>query len=96
MLAGQPRRISDYPDCYTGWNYIGSIGSMVSLVAALLFIFIVYKQFADKIIMTDVIFPEYYNNRNKIIKIKSEQFEYNVSIPPKFHTYNELPVTYIN
>ena len=95
-LAGQPRRISDYPDCYTGWNYISSIGSMVSLVAAFLFIYIVYKQFADKIVLTEIkgaLFPEYYNSRNKILKLKSEQLEFNVSIPPKFHTYNELPVT---
>lgn len=96
LLAGQPRRISDYPDCYTGWNYVSSIGSMVSLVAAFLFIYIVYKQFADKILMTEIkgaLFPEYFNSRNKILKLKSEQLEFNVSIPPKFHTFNELPVT---
>lgn len=95
-LNGQPRRISDYPDCYSDWNYIASIGSMVSLVSAFLFIYIVYKQFADKIILTEtnaLFFPEYYNFRNKIIKIKSEQFEFNLSIPPKFHTFNELPIT---
>lgn len=97
-LNGQPRRISDYPDCYTGWNYIASIGSIISLVASFLFIFIVYKQFADKKKMTfggGDLLPEFFNFRNKIIKIKSEQFEFNVMIPPKFHTFNELPVTYL-
>lgn len=97
MLNGQPRRISDYPDCYAGWNYIASIGSIISLIASFLFIYIVYRQFADKIKMSEkdtLLLPEYFNSRNKILKIKSEQFEFNVSIPPKYHTFNELPVTY--
>ena len=99
LLAGQPRRISDYPDCYAGWNYIASIGSMVSLISSFLFIYIVYRQFADKIKMGEkdtLLLPEYFNygGGKKILKIKSEQFEFNVSIPPKYHTFNELPVTY--
>jgi len=94
-LNGQPRRISDYPDCYADWNYISSIGSIISLVSALLFIFIVYKQFADKILYQNshYFIAEYFNFRNNIVKLKSEQIEYNISIPPKYHTFNELPVT---
>ena len=96
MLNGQPRRISDYPDCYSNWNYIASIGSIVSLVSAFLFIFIVYKQFADKILTEKQshLFTEYFNYKNNLIKLKSEQFEFNLSVPPKFHTFNDLPVTY--
>jgi cytochrome c oxidase subunit 1 len=94
-LNGMPRRISDYPDCYSNWNYISSIGSIISLVSAFLFIFIVYKQFADKIPSEKSInlIAEYFNSRNKIVKLKSEQFEFNLSVPPKFHAFNELPVT---
>lgn len=34
-LAGiPPRRIPAYPDAYKGWNYISSIGSTISVVAA--------------------------------------------------------------
>jgi cytochrome c oxidase subunit 1 len=97
-LNGQPRRISDYPDCYAGWNYVSSIGSIVSLISAILFIYIIYKQFADKILTEEpkLIIAEYFNSRNKIVKLKSEQFDFNISVPPKFHTFNELPVTSVS
>ena len=41
-LAGMPRRVPDYPDAFVGWNYVSSIGSMISYSAALLFIYIVW------------------------------------------------------
>jgi heme/copper-type cytochrome/quinol oxidase subunit 1 len=44
-LAGMPRRISDYPDIYWSWNFIASIGSLLSFVGLLLFIFIIIHMF---------------------------------------------------
>jgi cytochrome c oxidase subunit 1 len=41
-LAGMPRRIPDYPDAFGPFNYIASIGSMISFVASLFFFYVVY------------------------------------------------------
>jgi cytochrome c oxidase subunit 1 len=40
-LAGMPRRISDYPDAYAGWNAVASLGSMISVAATLVFFYLV-------------------------------------------------------
>lgn len=42
-LAGMPRRYSDYPDTYIKWNVVSSIGSIISFVAVLFFMFIVWE-----------------------------------------------------
>ncbi len=41
-LAGMPRRIPDFPDAYSGWNAVSSLGSYVSFFSAILFFYVVY------------------------------------------------------
>jgi cytochrome c oxidase subunit 1 len=55
-LAGMPRRIPDYPDAYSGWNAVASLGSYLSAIAALFFFYIVYISFVygDKVVYKDV------------------------------------------
>lgn len=45
-LAGMPRRIPDYPDCYLGWNQVASFGSYVTTFGVLYFFIIIYISFA--------------------------------------------------
>ena len=37
-----PRRIPDYPDAFSGWNAISSYGSIISVIATILFAYIIY------------------------------------------------------
>jgi cytochrome c oxidase subunit 1 len=82
-LSGMPRRYADYPDVYTHWNYLASIGSMISLVSALLFIFIVFKQFTDKTTAQHT--PDYFTGHfvgcGDLENLTGNQF----------HTFNQLP-----
>lgn len=44
-LSGMPRRIADVPDFYQGWNEIATFGSSISLIATLVFFYVVYDLF---------------------------------------------------
>jgi len=93
-LSGMPRRYADYPDIYTNWNYISSIGSFISLISAFLFIFILYKQFTDKnpIPLGGWFMPEYFTSGIYEVKYPSHALEFVIETPPKFHTFNQLPI----
>jgi len=47
-IAGMPRRIPDYPDIYSGWNYISSFGSILSVVSSIFFFIFVTKTLANR------------------------------------------------
>jgi len=46
-LSGMPRRIQDYPDFYQGWNQVSSFGSAISVVASVLFFYVVYDMLVN-------------------------------------------------
>jgi cytochrome c oxidase subunit 1 len=37
-MAGMPRRVADYPDGFSGWNLVSSIGAAIALAATLVFV----------------------------------------------------------
>lgn len=77
-LAGMPRRIADYPDVYWAWNFVSSIGSLVSLIGLFVFFFIIYQLFSrSDLFFQDEIF--YYVQLtllapNKFLAALSERF----------------------
>lgn len=79
-LSGIPRRYSDYPDVYTSWNIVSSLGSIISLIAVIFFIFIVWESFSFRI-------PAFNLNAPSSI-------EWIQKLPPSEHSFNELPIIF--
>jgi cytochrome c oxidase subunit 1 len=46
-LAGMPRRISDYPDAFAGWNSVASFGSLISAFSTRFFLFLIVTALTD-------------------------------------------------
>ena len=90
-----PRRISDYPDAFTGWNFISSIGSIISVAATALFLHIVYLQ----LVKGKAIFgypwavPQLFSDYLRILKDKcAPGLEWALHSPPKPHAFTSLPL----
>uniref|UniRef100_UPI0023AAB569 cytochrome c oxidase subunit I n=1 Tax=Bryodema qilianshanense TaxID=3025995 RepID=UPI0023AAB569 len=78
-LAGMPRRYSDYPDAYTSWNVISSIGSTISIMSIIMFIMIMWESMIK--------------NRTIIFSMNmSSSTEWLQNNPPAEHSYSELPL----
>jgi cytochrome c oxidase subunit I len=60
-LAGMPRRIPDYPDAYAYWNFISSIGSMISFFSAIFFFYIIYLLFIGEVKIKRTFFYKFIN-----------------------------------
>jgi cytochrome c oxidase subunit 1 len=78
--AGMPRRYADYPDAYWGWNFVSSIGSYISGVALLVFLFMLYRAFSDKL-----------KAGANPWGPGATTLEWTLPSPPPFHTFEELP-----
>nr|YP_010487097.1 cytochrome c oxidase subunit 1 [Eupatorus hardwickei]UWI70881.1 cytochrome c oxidase subunit 1 [Eupatorus hardwickei] len=78
-LSGMPRRYSDYPDAYTTWNIISSIGSLISLVSIFVFLFAIWDGLVS---MRKTLSP---------LSVSSS-IEWLQKLPPAEHSYSELPM----
>jgi cytochrome c oxidase subunit I len=47
-LSGMPRRIPDYPDAFSAWNAIASFGSIISMLAIVVYFYGVYITLTQK------------------------------------------------
>nr|YP_009443901.1 cytochrome c oxidase subunit I [Speleketor irwini]ATU07122.1 cytochrome c oxidase subunit I [Speleketor irwini] len=76
-LMGMPRRYSDYPDAYSSWNIISSIGSFISLIGVIIMIFITWEAFTSQRLTI-------YSSS------QSSSIEWIQKYPPSEHSYQEL------
>lgn len=90
-LAGFPRRYSDFPDAYAGWNYLSSFGSIISVLGVLIFLYVICRTLTDKIQVGPNYWavPEFFSYSEDPQVISS--LEWSQTSPPALHTYNELP-----
>lgn len=90
-----PRRISDYPDAFAGWNLISSLGSIVSVVAAWLFLHIVYLQLIEGKTASRFpwMTPQFHTDTLQALISRSyPSLEWALSSPPKPHAFVSLPL----
>nr|BAF02770.1 cytochrome oxidase subunit 1 [Ixodes monospinosus] len=75
-LSGMPRRYSDYPDFFSKWNLISSLGSMISSMSVIFFVIIMWDAMTSK----KLIFTSQFSNASN---------EWQLNFPPSEHTFNQ-------
>jgi cytochrome c oxidase subunit 1 len=100
-LSGMPRRIPDYPDAFAGWNAVSSFGSIISIVATLLFLYIIYEGLSLKVTTFNHApnnywaVPPFFSSPRGSGPTPTESahsLEWTLSSPPSFHHVNHLPL----
>mgnify|MGYP002651556218 CR=1 FL=1 len=94
-LAGMPRRIPDYADAFEGWNYISSVGSIISVVATAIFLYVVYDMLVNQPVAAANPWgmPQFftstqeYNNGSQV----ATSLEWSVASPTPYHAFEMLP-----
>jgi cytochrome c oxidase subunit I len=79
-LAGMPRRYVDYPDAFAFWNEISSVGSYITAVGTLIFLFGVAHAFVRGQRAAGNPWGE-----------GATTLEWTLPSPPAFHSYEKLP-----
>ena len=80
-IAGMPRRIPDYPDAFAGWNFVSSVGALISFSAALFFVFI-------------VIYTLKWGKKcgSNPWGDGATTLEWTISSPPEYHSFSTPPI----
>ena len=95
-LAGMPRRIPDYPDAYAGWNAVSSFGSLISVIATIIFGYVIYDIFVNgkEVGNNPCLIPSYFTSIEEFNNETNtaNTFEWTLASPIPFHAFNMLPV----
>uniref|UniRef100_UPI00315D0F81 cytochrome c oxidase subunit I n=1 Tax=Sancassania mycophaga TaxID=3127633 RepID=UPI00315D0F81 len=63
-LNGMPRRYCDYPDGFTYWNTISSIGSVITIFSIIFFLYIIWESLSNPRSMSSFVSP---NSSNELM-----------------------------
>ena len=80
-MQGMPRRIPDYPDAFSAWNFISSMGAYLSGASVFLFLYIAYKTLTKG----ERVGANYWDDQYPSL-------EWTLPSPPPFHQFETLPV----
>lgn len=101
-----PRRIPDFPDSYAGWNIVSSFGSLVSVIATILFAYVIYDIFGKQGSATQIAIsgrggevknnpwsiPSHFDDEMKYDLIETyKQLEWAVASPAPEHCFTSKP-----
>ena len=91
-----PRRIPDYPDAFSVWNAVSSFGSLVSVVATVLFGYIVFDMYTNGKEVTNSNYwaiPAYFTSTAQFTNETpvATTLEWALASPIPFHAFNALP-----
>jgi len=94
-LQGMPRRISDYPDAFAGWNYVSSFGSIISVAATGLFLHLTYLQLTvgKAVSRYPWTTPQFFSDLlQTLLNRAHSSLEWALSSPPAPHAFVSLPL----
>ena len=94
-LQGMPRRISDYPDAFAGWNLVSSLGSLVSVLATFIFLDVLYVQlveYKESLRNPWLTLQFYIDQLQALLNRTFYSLEWNLTSPPKPHSFTSLPL----
>jgi len=95
-LSGMPRRIPDYPDAFAGWNFIASFGSIVSIISAVIFLYLLFSLLNSNeynVSANHWQIPSFFESeKGGFITNAASSLEWSLTSPPNFHCFNHLPV----
>lgn len=94
-MQGMPRRVSDYPDAFAGWNLLSSIGSLASVAATFIFLHLLYTQLTlgSSTSRFPWVRPQIGSDLLRILLDRSfVGLEWALNNPPKPHAFTSLPL----
>ena len=94
-IKGMARRISDYPDAFAGWNLVSSFGSIISVLATALFLYILYVQLVEAEAASKYpwLTPQFFSDLLQTLFNRNySSLEWSLNSPPKPHAFTSLPL----
>lgn len=76
-FSGMPRRIPDYPDAFTGWNHLSSIGSLITVISIICFTALLLQLLLDT---SKIVFCRKYSWLLEFEKVGGYIYEENIPV----------------